>query len=194
MARWKREDWLREGLKVLIEGEGEKGLKIDKMCQRLEVTKGSFYHHFQNRSAFVLAILGYWEERYTEQFIAHSEQGGTVLQKLERLLSLVVETFGAQERKLRAWGQSEPLAAAVMARVDQRRLSYLYELCVTLLEDEERGQRLAQLLYVTLIGTESLSPLFDKDDLQGMFTYLVGTVKTGPLASKEEERGDGSDR
>ena len=50
MTRHKREDWLEQGLAVLVQA-GVEALTIDGMCQRLGVTKGSFYYHFQNREA-----------------------------------------------------------------------------------------------------------------------------------------------
>lgn len=176
-SRWSREDWLREGLSVLVSGEGEKELRIDRMCKRLGVTKGSFYHHFSNRSAFLEAIVGFWEELYTSQYIALSEEGGTAEEKLQRLLDLVVETFGPEELKLRSWGVEEPLVGEALRRVDERRLRYLAGLGRELLGSEQEGQRLAHLLYTTLLGTECLFPLVNQNDLREMFVFVVDTAK-----------------
>jgi AcrR family transcriptional regulator len=39
------DDWVQAGFAILAE-EGIKALKIDRLCRRLDVTKGSFYWHF----------------------------------------------------------------------------------------------------------------------------------------------------
>jgi AcrR family transcriptional regulator len=160
-----------------VSGEGEKELRIDRMCKRLGVTKGSFYHHFSNRLAFLEAIVGFWEELYTSQYIALSEEGGTAEEKLQRLLDLVVETFGPEELKLRSWGVEEPLVGEALRRVDERRLHYLAGLGGELLGSEREGQRLARLLYTTLLGTECLFSLFNQVDLREMFAFVVDTAK-----------------
>ena len=48
--------WVREGLTVLAE-MGPDGLTIDELCRRLNLTKGSFYHHYANRSMYIKALL-----------------------------------------------------------------------------------------------------------------------------------------
>jgi AcrR family transcriptional regulator len=39
------DDWIQAGYALLAE-EGIQALKIDRLCDRLGVTKGSFYWHF----------------------------------------------------------------------------------------------------------------------------------------------------
>lgn len=51
-SRRSKIDILAFGLDILSEyGEGE--LTIDFLCQKLGVTKGSFYHHFKSRDLFL---------------------------------------------------------------------------------------------------------------------------------------------
>src|SRR6188472_2187708 len=109
MSQLKREDWLERSLMVLAE-EGLEALTIDKLCQKFAVTKGSFYHHFKHRQAFLEALLEFWEEAYTSRFIAYSQEATNPIEQLERLHALVVENFGAGENVIRAWAQSDPLA------------------------------------------------------------------------------------
>jgi len=44
-SRLSVDDWMQAGFAILAE-EGIKALKIDRLCRRLGVTKGSFYWHF----------------------------------------------------------------------------------------------------------------------------------------------------
>ena len=45
------EDWIQAGYAILAE-EGIKALKIDRLCQCLGVTKGSFYWHFTDMAGY----------------------------------------------------------------------------------------------------------------------------------------------
>ncbi|MCX0274198.1 TetR/AcrR family transcriptional regulator [Nocardia zapadnayensis] len=56
------DDWLQAGYTVLAE-EGFRALKLDEICRRLGVTKGSFYHHFSDITAFKDALVAAWGGR-----------------------------------------------------------------------------------------------------------------------------------
>ena len=43
--RLSADDWIQAGFALLAEG-GPNALRLDRLCERLEVTKGSFYWHF----------------------------------------------------------------------------------------------------------------------------------------------------
>jgi AcrR family transcriptional regulator len=49
-SRLSVDDWIRGGFAILAE-EGIKALKIERLCRRLGVTKGSFYWHFTDFAA-----------------------------------------------------------------------------------------------------------------------------------------------
>jgi AcrR family transcriptional regulator len=78
---------VREGLTVLAE-MGSDGLTIDELCRRLNLTKGSFYHHYANRSMYIRALLEFWEREMTLRVIEVSQQEGSALQRLRRLTQL----------------------------------------------------------------------------------------------------------
>jgi len=40
--------------------KGIKALKIDRLCKRLGVTKGSFYWHFTDMAGYRAALVDYW--------------------------------------------------------------------------------------------------------------------------------------
>ena len=65
--RLSRETWLAEALKVLAEDPTH--LRVDQLAERLGVSKGSFYWHFENREAFVRALAEYWKDADTQSVV-----------------------------------------------------------------------------------------------------------------------------
>jgi AcrR family transcriptional regulator len=55
------DDWIQAGFAILAE-EGIKALKIDRLCRRLSVTKGSFYWHFTDIAGYRAALVQAWGE------------------------------------------------------------------------------------------------------------------------------------
>ena len=172
MARLQREDWLEQGLITLAE-QGVDALTIDAMCKLMTVTKGSFYHHFKNRETFLEAILAFWEDKYTQQFITVSQEGLNYQEKFERLHQLVIESYGTNEVNIRAWAQVDPLARKYQERVDQQRLNFLYELQQGLYENDALARTMAQLQYTTLIGSAQIIPALKQSDLENMYQLLA---------------------
>lgn len=173
MARRSKEDWLNEGMLVLSE-IGEAGLTIDLLATRLEVTKGSFYHHFQNRQDFLERMLDYWEYRNTEEFIEISEQGGTANDKADRLTELVVSKANDPpiEVAIRAWAMRDELARDYQERVDERRINYVQKLMIEMGAEDDVALRMAQITYTVLIGSQHLVPRISAAQFQCIETDL----------------------
>src|SRR5215207_11672603 len=53
------DDWIQAGFAVLAEG-GPNALRLDRVCERLGVTKGSFYWHFADLPAYRNALISAW--------------------------------------------------------------------------------------------------------------------------------------
>jgi AcrR family transcriptional regulator len=59
-----RDDWLDEGLH-LVASFGAPALTLDRICERMALTKGAFYHHFGSMLKFRAARLDRYEQRRT---------------------------------------------------------------------------------------------------------------------------------
>src|SRR2546426_3678342 len=62
-------DWVRAAMDAIVEG-GAAAVAVEPLAARLGTTKGSFYHHFENRDALIVAALEDWERSQTEAVIA----------------------------------------------------------------------------------------------------------------------------
>lgn len=115
------DDWIQAGFAILAE-EGIKALKIDRLCRRLDVTKGSFYWHFTDIAGYRAALVQAWGELRDDERRHFRELAG--LPPHERLSammsSLVSPRHWTLERAMREWARTDDGAAASVRAADQR--------------------------------------------------------------------------
>ncbi len=82
-------DWIDAALDALCVG-GLPGIAVEPLARTLGVTKGSFYWHFDDRSALVDAALQRWEEMSTVRRFADIDQAADAPERLRRLITSVL--------------------------------------------------------------------------------------------------------
>lgn len=145
-------DWVRAATDAVVEG-GIAAVAVEPLAARLGTTKGSFYHHFANRDALIVALLEEWERSETEAVIARLE---LLPDPAERLRAVMAAALADQPGGLRdaalLGAATHPLVKPVVARVTERRLTYIAQAYAQLgLSDEEAGRR-ALLFYSSYLG------------------------------------------
>lgn len=124
-----REDWVNAAIQTLFES-GIGSVSIVQLASALGVTRGSFYHHFTDRKALLLAMLNHWEETWT--IAIREEVGGLELSPAELLRALIQSIHehkaAAFDATFRAWALHDPLARTTLERVDAFRLAYIISL------------------------------------------------------------------
>jgi AcrR family transcriptional regulator len=180
MKRVTRQDWIEEGFRVLS-SEGDAALTVDLLCQRLERTKGSFYHHFAGREDYVDALLREWERRSTDRLIASVRSEAKAEERLRRLNHQASEGGDpGLERAIRAWSAREPRARAVQDRVDARRLGFLEELMAERMGQGEAAGRMARVFQLMFAGAQHLDPPFTGIELYRTFRFLDPLLERRP--------------
>jgi len=121
--RLSRETWLAKALDVLA--EKPEHLRIDELAERLGVSKGSFYWHFENRSDFIWAMAEFWRDRSTVNIAeALARIRSSAEDRLYTLMTqLLEERAGQYDLALRAWARHEPSILPVIREVDEIRHS-----------------------------------------------------------------------
>jgi AcrR family transcriptional regulator len=172
MTRITRDDWISEGFRVLS-SEGDAALTVDTLCERLERSKGSFYHHFDGRPGYVRALLETWERQSTDRLIAIGRSDAPVAQRLRALNQGASELKNSRlERAIRGWAAREPEAALVQDRVDRRRLAFLEELFEERMGKGASALRLARVFQLVFVGAQHLDPPLEGDELYQTFRSL----------------------
>ena len=154
MERLTTERYFEEALALLGE-QGSQALTIAAMCERLDVTKGSFYHHFSGMPAFCDELLAYWEREHSDRLIALSLAESDSSLRITSITEMAVNLPHASESAIRAWGRSSPDVAAVVERVDQHRERHVVESLESLGLPPERARIFARLALDLLIGIQT---------------------------------------
>ena len=123
-SRLSVDDWIQAGFAILAE-EGIKALKIDQLCRRLGVTKGSFYWHFTDMPHYRTALVQAWGELRDDDRRHFGELAA--LPPRERLSEMMSSLVSARhwtlERAMREWARTDEDAAASVRAADQRVLA-----------------------------------------------------------------------
>jgi AcrR family transcriptional regulator len=172
--------WLDEGLKVLAE-LGASAVTLDRMCERMGLTKGAFYHHFGSMPAFREQLLTQFEAERTTAIIDIVERAPnrSARDRLEQLLLEVTRDGNPRlEIALRAWANQDQAAAKAMRRVDATRIGYVRRLCAE--AGHREPKQLATLLYVVLIGADHVQPPLPRAEKRAMYDRLAPLLDVSP--------------
>jgi AcrR family transcriptional regulator len=156
--RLTRDDWTAAALAALGDG-GVAAVAIEPLATRLGATKGSAYWHFPNREALLRATLERWEREHTDAVIAMVEaDGATPADRLRKLFRTVLDTRHQAGVELALLASAaDPLVAAAVRRVTERRLNYLTGLFAQLGLSAAQARRRAVLAHSIYLGQAHLN-------------------------------------
>jgi AcrR family transcriptional regulator len=176
-----KSDWLQTGLEALAD-DGPNGVRIDRLCLRLGVSKGSFHHHFAGASDFKQSLLTAYENLVVEALDQAINQiaADTPTAVLAGLTASITgnQSFYRPELEvaMRAWAFSDPEVRTVQERVDRRRLELLQGIWSRVLHDPADARTAALLPYLVGIGGSLVQPPTPRDELQRVYELLLRLV------------------
>jgi AcrR family transcriptional regulator len=171
------EDWIQAAMDILVR-ENVRGIKLDRLCADLGVTKGSFYWHFKTRSDLLKAMLDAWRRRMTLNVIESTMQrGGSAADRLKRLLVLPrsrrARGVAAIEQSIREWARRSDDARQTVNEVDQLRLNYMEALLAEMGLDPKVAQRNAYFAYCIVMGDSVIHDTAPELAAEGNFPETV---------------------
>jgi AcrR family transcriptional regulator len=157
-TRTPRSVWIDAGLKALASG-GPNAVRIEPLAQALGVTRGGFYWHFEDREAFLEAMLDAWERRSTDEARERVEsEGGNAREKVWRAGIL---TFSREllpiDLAIRDWARHDRAVAKRLRRVDNRRMEYLRSLIGSFCADADEVEARSTLAFALAIGNHFIA-------------------------------------
>jgi AcrR family transcriptional regulator len=145
-------DWVQAAMDAIVEG-GVGAVAVEPLAARLGTTKGSFYHHFENRDALIVAALEEWERSQTEAVIARVALIPDPAERMRAVMAaaLADRAGGVRDAALVA-SATHPLVKPVVARVTKRRMSYMTDIYVEHGFPRGQARRRVLLLYSSYLG------------------------------------------
>jgi AcrR family transcriptional regulator len=179
--------WLACARQALIE-EGIQGVKIDRLAQRLGITKGGFYKHFADRAALLGQLLAMWES--DNVFVPPLPKVMSARQAREALVALtgrLIDEAAFDPRfdmAVRDWARVDAVAADALARTDRKRLARLAALYAALGCDAQEAEVRARVLYYHQVGYYALGVKETRAQRQKLVpTYLQILIGAEHLAA-----------
>lgn len=171
-ARLSVDDWIRAGYSLLAD-DGLQSLKIDRLCDRLGVTKGSFYWHFTDLAGYRAALIESWAQQRGEEHLVYLQmQDRPPRERLSMMVvSLVSPRHWKLERTMREWGRSDKTVAAGVEAADRRVLASVRQAFLDLGFAPEEAELRAGTTFAAGVG----------------FLHLAGS-KPRPLTAAQRER------
>jgi AcrR family transcriptional regulator len=174
-------DWIQAGL-AAVAGDGPNGLRIDALCRRLGVSKGSFHHHFAGSGDFKKTVLAAYETLVVEALDQAIDDTAADSPKaaLAALTAAITSREGFYrpdlEVAMRAWAVSDPEVREIQERVDTRRLESLQRIWFRVLDDPAAVHTAALLPYLVGIGASLVQPPTPPDQLRSVYELLLDLV------------------
>ncbi|GIG58547.1 TetR family transcriptional regulator [Longispora fulva] len=130
-------------------------MAVDPLAKILGATRGSFYWHFTDREALLVAALELWEQVATEDLIAVMEKIRNPLDRLRTLLHEALRDRRPNDVHLEpaiVAHAHDPVVAPVLRRVTERRIGYLTECYRQLGMAPDAARRQGVVAYATYLG------------------------------------------
>lgn len=146
------EDWAEAALDALAYG-GLDAVAVEPLARKLRVTKGSFYWHFANREALLMAALELWERHETEDVIKRVGVEPDPYQRIVKIFKQANSSYRSGRLYLAiAAAEDNPTVREVVRRVSERRMHYLYTCYEALGFEAGEAQHWARFAYATFMG------------------------------------------
>ncbi|BBH15051.1 TetR/AcrR family transcriptional regulator [Chromobacterium haemolyticum] len=175
MRTLNRHDWVEAGFDTL-DKVGYEGISAESLARRLNVTRGSFYHHFRNREDFVRTLLTTWEDEHADRMLCYAANSRGVGETLKRYLSIAAKKRAGCEVAIRAWSLHDPLVAEFQQRVDAKRLAFAIETSRRLALFPGEAEMMGLAAHLCLIGGQQAGLRRDAEQfnhfVQRAFSFL----------------------
>jgi AcrR family transcriptional regulator len=147
-----REDWINTGIHILTD-ESHNTLMLKNLCARLNVTKGSFYHHFSGWSEYIDSLLEHIHQVYAEDFYMLIDKQPP-LQRFEFLNTEIRKIPFRLAANMRCWANYNEKASKYQIKADLFRISFIEKWFNDAGVDKIEAFYLAKAHYFAFIGME----------------------------------------
>jgi AcrR family transcriptional regulator len=160
-TRLSADDFVRAAFEVMVD-EGISGVKIARLCERLGVTKGSFYWHFADLDAFLGEVARQWAEdgvRKPRTLGFDAEETDATDAMLHAMTVFSDRRNRALTRAVREWAQKDERAREAIRAADEALFQRVKGAFAALGFDDKESEVRAKVLYYAGVGYASVGNL-----------------------------------
>ena len=154
-----REIWLDTARQALIE-EGTAGVEINKLANRLGVSRGGFYWFFKSREQLLDELLAYWAKSSTLLFERILRPGGrNGMQEYYALINLWIDEKEYDPKwdgAVRDWARTSATVLKTVQGVDERRITIIERIFLDMGYMGKNAHTRARVTYYDQIGYYAL--------------------------------------
>ena len=145
------DDWVSAAIEIAT-AEGIQGIKINRLCERLGVTKGSFYWHFADLDAFLGELARRWSEEGQQIKTTMGDEADPAASLLDAMRVFADRRNRNLARAMRDWARTDPRARAAIRNADQSLFERVRELLEAAGFEGEQAEVRAKILVYAGIG------------------------------------------
>jgi len=149
-----RADWVIAARDLLIAG-GVEHVRIGRLSESLNVTRGGFYWLFKSREDLLSELLKHWQHTNTRPFekLLDSEHNG--IAEFHALFDIWLnekEYSPAYDSAVRDWARISKKTARIVKRVDAKRIDLMKTIFLDLGHAEDEASVRARVAYYHQVG------------------------------------------
>ncbi|MEL6683166.1 MAG: TetR/AcrR family transcriptional regulator [Pseudomonadota bacterium] len=175
-TRFTAENWLQLGLRELA-AHGPDAVKLAPICDKAGLTRGSFYHHFADHTAFLVGMAEMWLKTQTVDVASVADEDHSPNDRMTALSDAAMAIDYRLELGMREMARRNADVARIVERGDTMRLSVLTNLYMDRFGLEQDAARdYAFLEYAAFAGLILLEPDMPTDRqraLNARFNMMV---------------------
>ena len=191
-----RQDWIDGAIQKLSE-DSVAALRVDELAEFLNVTKGSFYWHFESREDLLEGVLAWWRTLHTSEIknvLSRLPEAGW--ERLRTLMHIAISTGpyvpgGPFELTLRDWARRDSRVAQLVREVNEARVNFVEELYRQAGLDTETARDYAEAHLAFVIGARTASPSATRAEIGRCREIAEKLLLPRHLAAKMEESSEG---
>jgi AcrR family transcriptional regulator len=188
-TRITRDQWLAAMGGLLTEGVIPADMPLSDLCQRLGVTKGSFYSHFPGGvEELHREIIGRWLRETDATGLATPMRAIRDPRDRLRLLRARALETAQRDGAMRRWAARDPAAAAAVAQADAEVITHVTKAVGDLGLPAEGAAVMAEVLVHAFAGAHHSSPA-PQPSSPARFETLLEILTWAASGQSAQERG-----
>ena len=153
-----RFDWLLKALEIFV-AEGIEAVRITRLADDLDVTRGSFYWHFANREDLISSLVDYWRDKNTSAIVASVGEASSLTDGIFRFFDTCIDKDQFDPRldlAIREWARRSESIRLQVDAADSKRVQAISDFFTRFDYSMPEAFIRARVIYYAQIGFYAL--------------------------------------